>query len=81
MQAYEVQRATQAAMSSAASLGLTSHDATILHNSNKLTLRLQPCDVLARVGPAAHQSAQREVDITGYPRHRRSWPTTTGRRS
>ncbi|MDG4791181.1 aminoglycoside phosphotransferase family protein [Micromonospora sp. WMMD1102] len=63
MQAYEAQRATQAAMSIASSLGLTAHYAAVLHNSNKLTLRLQPCDVLARVAPAAHQCAQLEVDI------------------
>lgn len=63
MQAHAAQRATQAAMSSAASLGLAAYDAVVLHNSNKLTLRLKPCDVLARVAPAAHQSAQREVEI------------------
>jgi aminoglycoside phosphotransferase (APT) family kinase protein len=63
MQAYEAQRATKAAMSIASSLGLTAHDAAVLHNSNKLTLRLQPCDVLARVAPAAHQCAQLEVDV------------------
>jgi aminoglycoside phosphotransferase (APT) family kinase protein len=63
MQAYEAQRATQAAISSASSLGLTTHDATVLHNSDKLTLRLQPCDVLARVAPAARQCAQFEVDV------------------
>ena len=63
MQAHEAQRATQAAISSALSLGLTAHDAAVLHNSNKLTLRLQPCDVLARVAPAAHQCAQFEVDV------------------
>ncbi len=63
MQADAAQRATQAAMSSASSLGLTAYDAVVLHNSNKLTLRLQPCDVLARVAPAAHQCAQLEVDI------------------
>ncbi|MGW0507067.1 phosphotransferase family protein [Micromonospora sp. NPDC003241] len=62
MQAYAAQRATQAAMSIASSLGLTADDATVLHNSNKLTLRLQPCDVLAQVAPAARQSAQLEVD-------------------
>jgi uncharacterized protein (DUF2384 family) len=48
MQAYETQRATKAAMSIASSLGLIAHDAVVLHNSNKLTLRLRPCDVLAR---------------------------------
>ena len=63
MQASEAQRATRAAMSIASSLGLSAHDAAVLHNSNKLTLRLQPCDVLARVAPTAHQCAQLEVDI------------------
>jgi aminoglycoside phosphotransferase (APT) family kinase protein len=50
-------------MSVASSLGLTAHDAVVLHNSNKLTLRLRPCDVLARVAPAADQSSQFEVDV------------------
>ena len=63
MQENEAQRATQAAIASAAGLGLAAHDAAVLHNSNKLTLRLQPCDVLARVAPAAHQCAQFEVDV------------------
>ncbi len=63
MQAYAAQRATQAAMSIASSLGLIADHAAVLHNSNKLTLRLQPCDVVARVAPVAHQSAQLEVDI------------------
>ncbi|MET0425562.1 MAG: aminoglycoside phosphotransferase family protein [Actinoplanes sp.] len=63
MQADEARRATEAAMSSASSLGLTAHDVAVLHNSNKLTLRLQPCDVVARVAPAANQCAQFEVDV------------------
>jgi aminoglycoside phosphotransferase (APT) family kinase protein len=64
MQAHEAQRATQAALSSASSLGLDARDAAVLHNSNKLTLRLQPCDVLARVAPVAgHCVAQFEVDV------------------
>jgi len=50
-------------MAIASSLGLTTHDATVLHNSNKLTLRLRPCDVLARVAPLAHQCARLEVDV------------------
>lgn len=62
MLADAAQRATQAAMSIASLLGLTAYDAAVLHNSNKLTLRLQPCDVLAQVAPAAHQCAQLEVD-------------------
>ena len=55
MQASDVSRAVAAAMSTASSLGLTADDAIVLHNSNKLTLRLLPCDLLARVAPEAHQ--------------------------
>ncbi|MFB9238260.1 phosphotransferase family protein [Plantactinospora siamensis] len=50
-------------MSSAARLGLAADAATVLHNSNALTLRLLPCDVLARVAAAAHQCAQLEVEV------------------
>lgn len=63
MQAYEAQQATRAAVSIGSRLGLAVHDAVVLHNSNALTLRLQPCDVLARVAPVAHQRAQLEVDV------------------
>ena len=50
-------------MSIASSLGLTVDDAIVLHDSNKLTVRLLPCDVLARVAPVAHQVAQFEIDL------------------
>ncbi|MFE9453919.1 phosphotransferase enzyme family protein [Streptomyces sp. NPDC006739] len=63
MQASEVPRAVAAAMSTASSLGLTADDAIVLHDSNKLTLRLLPCDVLARVAPVAHQVARFEIEI------------------
>jgi hypothetical protein len=63
MQASEVPRAVAAAMSIASSLDLTVDDAIVLHNSNKLTLRVLPCDVLARVAPVAHQVAQFEVEL------------------
>ncbi|WP_189872594.1 phosphotransferase enzyme family protein [Streptomyces bluensis] len=63
MQASEVRRAVAAAMSTASSLGLAVDDATVLHDSNKLTLRLLPCDVLARVAPVAQQVAQFEVEL------------------
>ncbi len=61
MQASEVPRAVAAAMSTASSLDLTVDDAIVLYDSNKLTLRLLPCDVLARVAPVAHQVAQFEI--------------------
>src|SRR5499426_689360 len=69
MQASEVSRAVAAAMSAASSLDLAADDAIVLHDSNKLTLRLRPCDVLARVAPetpvalVALQGAQCEVAL------------------
>src|SRR4051795_11281552 len=63
MQASEVPRAMAAAMAIASALDLTVDDAIVLHDSNKLTLRLLPCDVLARVAPGAHQVAQFEIDL------------------
>jgi hypothetical protein len=63
MQASEVQRASAAAMSIASSLDLTVDDTIVLHDSNKLTLRLLPCDVLARVAPIAHQMARFELEL------------------
>jgi thiamine kinase-like enzyme len=63
MEASEVSRAMAAAMSTASSLGLPVDDAIVLHDSNKLTLRLLPCDVLARVAPVADQVAQFEVEL------------------
>ena len=58
MQAPEVPRAMAAAISIASSLGLTADDAIVLHDSNKLTLRLLPCDVVARVAPVAPEALQ-----------------------
>src|SRR4029077_1258105 len=63
MQASEVKRAVAAAMSTASGLDLTVDDAIVLHDSNKLALRLLPCDSVARVAPVAHQVAQLEVDL------------------
>jgi hypothetical protein len=63
MQASEVPRAVAAAMLTASALDLTVDDAIVLRDSNKLALRLLPCDVLARVAHVAHQVAQFEVDL------------------
>jgi hypothetical protein len=63
MQASEAQRAVAAAVSTASSLDLAVEDAVVLHDSNKLTVRLLPCDVVARVAPVAHQIAQFEVEL------------------
>ena len=50
-------------MWTASSLDLTVDDAIVLHDSNRLTLRLLPCDVVAQVAPVAHQVAQLEVEL------------------
>jgi aminoglycoside phosphotransferase (APT) family kinase protein len=63
MQVSELRRATAAAMSIASSLGLAVDDAIVLQDSNKLSVRLLPCDVLARVAPVAHQVSQFELDL------------------
>jgi hypothetical protein len=63
MQPSEIQRALAAAMSTASALDLTVDDAIVLNDSNRLAVRLLPCDVLARVAPTAHQAAQFEVEL------------------
>ena len=63
MQASEASRAVAAAVSTASSLDLTVDDVVVLQDSNRLTLRLLPCDVLARVAPVAHQVSQFEVEL------------------
>jgi len=56
MKASEVGRAVTAAISTASALGLEVDDAAVLHDSNRLAVRLLPCDVLARVVDEGHQS-------------------------
>jgi hypothetical protein len=61
--ASDVRRAVAAAMETASALDLEVADATVLHNSNKLAVRLLPCDVVARVAHAGREVARFEVDI------------------
>jgi len=63
MHGSEFERAVTAAKSTASALGLAVDEAIVLHDSNRVTLRLLPCDVLARVGPVAHQVAQFELEL------------------
>ena len=63
MKASEVQRAVAAAVSIAAALDLRADDAVVLQNSNKLALRLLPCDVFARVAYVGREVAQFEVEL------------------
>jgi hypothetical protein len=63
MQPSEIQRALAAAMSIVSALGLPVDDTVVLHNSNKVTVRLLPCDIVARVAPIEHQVAQFEIGL------------------
>jgi len=64
MQEAEARRAVVAAMSTASALDLAVDDAIVLSDSNRLVVRLTPCDVVARVTPMTHHaSAEREVEL------------------
>jgi Ser/Thr protein kinase RdoA (MazF antagonist) len=64
MKASDVRSAVRAALAVASALGLRADDAVVLNNSNRIAVRLLPCDVLARVAPVARQAgAEFEVDV------------------
>lgn len=63
MEPPDVARAVAAALSIAGSLGLPADDATVIQSSNKLALRLRPCDAFARVAPVSHRHAAFEVAL------------------
>jgi hypothetical protein len=51
-------------MATASALNLRVDDAIVLHDSNRLAVRLLPCDVLARIAPVAHGAgAAFEVEV------------------
>lgn len=63
MERSELGRAKAAATSVAASLGLPVDDAIVVQNSNKLGLRLTPCEVFARVATVGQEVSQFEVEL------------------
>jgi Ser/Thr protein kinase RdoA (MazF antagonist) len=63
VEAEVVSRAAAAATTLAKELRLAVEDAIVVHNSNKLALRLLPCDVLARVAPRGQEVAEFEVEL------------------
>jgi hypothetical protein len=69
MQAAEGRRARVAAMSTASALGLAVDDAVVLSDSNRLVVRLMPCDVVARIAPIGYRvfsaavGAERELEV------------------
>jgi hypothetical protein len=63
MRVSDIRRAVAAARSSAEAFDLRVDDAVVLHNSNKLALRLLPCNAFARVAHVGQEVAQFEVDL------------------
>ena len=63
VEASDVACAIDAAISIVVSLDLPADNAAIVQNSNKLALRLVPCDVFARVAPDGHEHALFEVEL------------------
>ena len=64
MQAQDIRTAVSAALSIASASDLIADDAVVLSNSNRLALRLRPCDVLARVAhTAGRDGAEFEVEV------------------
>jgi hypothetical protein len=64
MQPSDARRAAAAAVECAAGVGLTVERADVLNNSNRLALRLMPCDVVARVAATSYRpSAERAVEV------------------
>ena len=61
MTTADVARAIRAAIGVAAALDLPADDAVVLQSANRLTLRLIPCDVLARVTRVGQEDASVEL--------------------
>lgn len=63
MQQSVIRHAVAAVTGIISELGLTVDDATVLHNSNKLALRLLPCNVFARIAHVGQEVAELEIEL------------------
>ncbi|MGN9789950.1 phosphotransferase [Streptomyces sp. OZ13] len=64
MEPRELRRAVEAGRATASELGLRVDDVVVIHNSDRVALRLVPCDVLARVAPSGHLAdSEFEVEV------------------
>ncbi|MEW2102608.1 aminoglycoside phosphotransferase family protein [Streptomyces cellulosae] len=64
MEPSELRRAVAAGRATASELGLQAGEAVVVHNSDRVALRLLPCDVLARVAPRGHLAdSEFEVEV------------------
>ncbi len=74
MKASDLPRAVEAAAATVSAAGLSVDDATVIHDSDRIAVRLLPSDVLARVAYEMHQAgaafeveAARRLAETGSP--------------
>src|SRR5919108_2551356 len=63
MRASDTRSAIRAAMATAADLGLRVADAIVLRDSDKVTARLLPCDVVARIAHVGREVAAFELEL------------------
>jgi aminoglycoside phosphotransferase (APT) family kinase protein len=64
MEPFEVRRAIDAAWKTVSALGLQVSSTVVVHNSDRIAVRLLPCDVLARIAPASwHEGMEFEVEV------------------
>jgi hypothetical protein len=64
MESSQVQRAITIAQTIVGELGLSVNEAVVIHNSDRIAVRLLPCDVLARIAPqTVAESLQFEAEI------------------
>jgi Phosphotransferase enzyme family len=63
MNSVDISRAIETSMAIVQGLDLTAEAAIVLHDSNKLTLRLMPCDIVARVAHIGCEVAALEVEL------------------
>ena len=63
MDVADVERAVDATTTVGSALGLAVDEATVIWNSNKLALRLLPCDVFARVAFVGQEAFRFEIEL------------------
>ncbi|MEF9907694.1 phosphotransferase [Streptomyces sp. P9-A2] len=64
MEPWELRRAVEAGRATASELGLQVDDVVVINNSDRVVLRLLPCDALARVAPSGHLvDSEFEVEV------------------
>ncbi|GAA4212522.1 phosphotransferase [Actinocatenispora rupis] len=63
MNASDIPRAVAAAVATATEAGLAVDDTVVLQDSNRITMRLLPCDVLVRVAHVRHEAAPFEIEL------------------